>query len=191
MRQATQSSFQGAMEMEKSPSAVPESILAARVAPEDIRQLFIDFLREGYIIRSWAVGGSMSPCIKKGDLLVVRPIGFKEVRIGEIVAYLRNESHSVLTTHRVVQQGKDGHQRYLITKGDRNVYRDLPLVSPQDVLGKVVGIERKGQLISLKTPFYRLRGYLIARLSLGLWILHVLKGRIFASGQFGQNGRDD
>jgi len=191
MRQATQSSFQGAMEMEKSPSAVPESILAARVAPEAIRQLFIDLLREGYIIRSLAVGGSMSPCIKKGDLLVVKPISFEEAGIGEIVAYRKDESQSVLTTHRVIQKGKERGQRYIITKGDRNPYRGFPLLSSHELLGKVTGIERNGHVISLERPCYRIRGYLRARLSLGLWILHVLKRKIFASDQFGQNGQDE
>ncbi len=179
------------METGKGRSAAPESILAGTVPPEAIRQLFIDLLREGYIIRSWAVGESMSPCIKKGDLLMVQPIEFEEAGIGEIVAYLRDESHSVLTTHRVVARGKDQGRRYLITQGDRNVYRDFPLVSPQDVLGKVVGIERKGQLISLETPFYRLRGYLMARLSLGLWILGVLKRKIGLFKESGQSGKDD
>jgi len=177
--------------MEKSPSAVPEGILAGTVAPEAIRQLFIDLLREGYIIRSWAVGGSMSPCIKKGDLLVVKPISLEEAGIGEIVAYRKDESHSVLTTHRVVARGKDRGQRYLITKGDRNVYRDFPLVSPQEVFGKVVGIERKGQLISLETPFYRLHGYLKARLSLGLWILGVLKRKTRLFSESGRSSKDD
>ncbi len=191
MRQNAQGHVQGVVEMEKGPSAAPEGILAGTVPPEAIRQLFIDLLREGYRIRSWAVGGSMSPCIKKGDLLVVKPIAFEEAEIGEIVAFRRDESQSVLTTHRVVQQGKDGDQRYLITKGDRNLYRDFPLVSPVDVLGKVVGIERKGQLISLETPFYRLRGYLIARLSLGLWILGVLKRKIGLFNESGPSGNDD
>jgi signal peptidase I len=154
-----------------------KDIPAEPVAPEAIRQLFIDLLKEGYIIRSWAVGNSMSPCIKKGDLLVVKPIALEEAGIGEIVAYRKEESHSVLTAHRVVARGKDQSQGYLLTQGDRNLYRDLPL-SPRDVLGKVVGIERKGQLISLETPSYRLRGYLIARWSLGLWILGVLKRKI-------------
>ncbi len=164
--------------MEKSPSAVPEGILAGTVPPEAIRQLFIDLLREGYIIRSLAAGESMSPCIKKGDLLVVKPIALEEAEIGEIVAFRRDESHSVLTTHRVIQKGKERGRRYLITKGDRNIYRDFPLVSPQEVLGQVTGIERNGQVISLETPFRRLRGYLMARLSLGLWILGVLKRKI-------------
>ncbi len=191
MKQATQSSVPDAVEVEKSPSAVPEGSLAGTVPPEAIRQLFIDLLREGYIIRSWAVGGSMSPCIKKGDLLVVKPIALEEAEIGEIVAFRRDESHSVLTTHRVIQKGKERGRRYLITKGDRNIYRDFPLVCPQEVLGKVVGIKRKGQVISLESPFHRLYGYLRARLSLGLWILGVLKRKIGLSTGWGRNCKDD
>ena len=191
MKQATQSSLQeGAAVMENSPSAVPDGILAGSLSPEAIRQLFIDLLREGYVIRSWAVGESMFPCIKKGDLLVVHPIALEEAAIGEIVAFRKDESHSVLTTHRVVAQGKERGQGYLITQGDRNLYRDFPL-SPQDVLGKVVGIERKGQVISLETPFYHLRGYLRARLSLGLWILGVLKRKMVLLSESGQSGKDD
>lgn len=176
--------------MVKGPSAVPEDLLAGTVGPEAIRQLFIDLLTEGYIIRSRAVGESMAPCIKKGDLLVVKPFALEEAGIGEIVAYRKEESQSVLTTHRVVARGKDQGQGYLITQGDRNIYRDLPLF-PQDVLGKVVGIERKGQLISLQTPFYHLRGYLMARLSLGLWFLGVLKRKIGLFNESGRSSKDD
>ncbi len=167
-----------------------KDINVGTVPPEAIRQVFIDLLREGHVIRSWAVGGSMSPCIKKGDLLVVKPISLEEAGIGEIVAYRKDESQSVLTTHRVVARGKDQGQCYLITQGDRNPYRDFPL-SPQAVLGKVVGIERKGQVISLETPVYHLRGYLMARLSLGLWILEVLKRKMVLLSESGQRGKDD
>jgi len=176
--------------MEKSPSAAPEGSLAPTLPAEAIRQLFIDLLREGYIIRSLAVGESMSPSIKKGELLVVKPIALEEAEIGEIVAFRRDESHSVLTTHRVIQKGQERGRRYLITKGDRNPYRDFPL-SPQHVLGKVTGIERNGQVISLETPFYRLRGYLKARLSLGLWMLGVLKRKMVLLSESGQRGKDD
>jgi len=190
MRQKTQGRVQSVVEIDKDRSAVPEGSLAPTLQAEAIRQLFIDLLREGYIIRSWAAGESMSPCIEKGDLLVVKPIALEEAGVGEIVAFRRDESHSVLTTHRVVQKGKDGGRRYVITKGDRNLYRDFPL-SPQHVLGKVVGIERNGQVISLESPFYRLRGYLMARLSLGLWILGVLKRKIGLLSESGQSGKDD
>ena len=190
MRQRTQGSTQGAIEMENSRGVVLEVRAAPTLQAEAIRQIFIDLLREGHMIRSWAVGGSMSPCIKKGDLLVVKPISLEEAGIGEIVAYRKDENHSVLTTHRVVARGKDQGQCYLITQGDRNLYRDFPLF-PQDVLGKVVGIERKSQVISLETPFYRLRGYLMARLSLGLWLLGVLKRKIGLFNESGQSGKYD
>ena len=179
------------MEMEKSRRAVPEGGIAPTVPAELISQLFINLLRQGYAIRCLAVGLSMSPFLKKGDLLMVQPIALEEAEIGEIVAFRRDESQSVLTTHRVVQKGKELGRCYIITKGDRNPNRDFPLVSSQEVLGKVTGIERNGQVISLESPLYRLRGYLMARLSLGLWILHVLKRKIFASDQFGQNGKDE
>ena len=177
--------------MKNSRSAVPEVRVAPILQAEAFRQLFINLLREGHVIRSLAVGASMSPSIKKGDLLVVKPLLLEEAEIGEIVAFRRDESQSVLTTHRVIQKGEERDQRYIITKGDRNPYRDLPLVSSQELLGKVVGIERKGQVISLESPFYRVRGYLMARWSLGLWILGVLKRKMVLLSESGQRGKDD
>ena len=191
MREKTQDRIQGVVEMEKNRSAVPEVRVAPILQAEAIRQLFINLLREGHVIRSLAVGASMSPSIKKGELLMVKPIAFEEAEIGEIVAFRRDESQSVLTTHRVIQKGKESGQRYIITKGDRNPYRDFPLLSSQELLGKVTGIERNGQVISLESPFYRIRGYLMARLSLGLWILGVLKRKIGLCTESGRNGKDD
>jgi len=179
------------MEMEKSPSAVPEVRVTPTLQAEAIRQLFINLLREGHVIRSLAVGKSMSPSIKKGELLIVKPIALEEAEIGEIVAFRRDESQSVLTTHRVIQKGKERGQRYIITKGDRNPHRDFPLLSSQELLGKVTGIERNGQVISLDSPFYRIGGYLRARLSLGLWILGVLKRKMVLLSESGQRGKDD
>jgi signal peptidase I len=179
------------MEMKNSRSAVPEVRVAPILQAEAIRQLFINLLREGHVIRSLAVGASMSPSIKKGELLIVKPIALEEAEIGEIVAFRRDESQSVLTTHRVIQKGKERGQRYIITKGDRNPYRDFPLLSSQELLGKVTGIERNGQVISLESPFYRIRGFLMARLSLGLWILGVLKRKMVLLSESGQRGKDD
>ncbi len=177
--------------MKNSRSAVPEVKVAPILQAEAIRQLFINLLREGHVILSLAVGASMSPSIKKGELLIVTPIALEEAEIGEIVAFRRDESQSVLTTHRVIQKGKERGQRYIITKGDRNPYRDFPLLSSQELLGKVTGIERNGQVISLESPFYRIRGFLMARLSLGLWILGVLKRKMVLLSEPGQRGKDD
>lgn len=136
-----------------------------------IQQIFVGLLRDGYLIRSWARGESMSPFIRKGDFLTVKPITFAEAKIGDILAYRRDETENVLTTHRVIQKGRDGEGPYIITKGDRNRFRDLPISCATHVYGRVVSVERNGRLISLETHLHRVLGYLIALLSLGIWHL--------------------
>lgn len=113
----------------------------------------------------------MSPFLRKGDVLTVRPITFAEAKIGDIVAYRRDVPESGLTTHRMIQKGRDDEGSYIITKGDRCRFRDLPIKCPSHVYGKVVSMEKKGRLISLETRFHRVLGYLIARFSLGVWYL--------------------
>ncbi len=145
--------------------------LATSTLAEGVQDLFIRLLKEGRSLRCVVNGGSMVPCIRKGDFLTVKPITFAEVQIGDIVAYRRDETESVLTTHRVIQKGRDGEGPYLITKGDRSRFRDFPIKCPTDVYGKIVSRERHGRLISLETHFHRVLGYLIALLSLGVWHL--------------------
>lgn len=141
------------------------------IPAEAIRQMFIDLLRDGHCIRSPARGESMSPSIRKGDVLTVRPITFAEAKIGDILAYRRDVPESGLTTHRVIQKGRDDEGSYIITKGDRSRFRDFPIKCPTEVYGKIVSRERHGRLISLETRFHRVLGYLIALLSLGVWHL--------------------
>ena len=69
----TQGCFPGTMEIEKGRSVAPGGILVPTLPAELISQLFIKLLSEGYTVRSLALGESMSPCIKKGDHLMVKP----------------------------------------------------------------------------------------------------------------------
>ena len=134
---------------------------------EGVRQTFIELLSKGHCIRSPARANSMAPFIRKGDLLTVEPITFAQARIGNILACRRDEGESVLTTHRVIQRGEDAEGPYLVTKGDRNYFRDLPIRQPTHVYGRVISVEKNGRLISLETPVHRLLAYFMARLSLG------------------------
>ena len=136
-----------------------------------VRHTFIDLLRDGYWIRSPARANSMSLLIRKGDRLTVKPLTFGEAAIGDILAYRRDPALSVLTTHRMIQKGRDGEGPFIITKGDQSLFRDPPIRCPTHVYGKVVCVERNGRLIFLETPFRRLLGYFRARLSLGAWSL--------------------
>jgi len=145
-----------------------KEVLATATLAKGIQDLFIRLLQEGQSLSCVVNGGSMVPCIRKGDFVTVKPITFAEAQIGDIVAYRRGETERVLTTHRVIQKGRDGEGPYLITKGDRSRFLDFPIKCPTDVYGKIVSRERHGRLISLETHFHRVLGYLIARYSLAL-----------------------
>ncbi len=141
-----------------------------------LRSCFVDLLDEGYPIRSQARGESMMPRIRRGDFLVVVPATLKTARIGDIIVYRRRLRRDLLTAHRVIRKGVQNGQPYLVTKGDANTARDLPILYPELVMGRVARIERVGRTLALDTPLRRLEARLIARLSLGGWIWRFFKG---------------
>ena len=111
-------------------------------------------------------GRSMHPFIKKNDVVIVKPIKFKETRVGDIIAYRREASDDTLTVHRMIKKKRE----YIVTKGDASRHGDVPIY-PGNVCGKVISLERKDKVIDLETRFHRLSGCLIACLS---WSLAVL-----------------
>lgn len=106
-------------------------------------------------VRLCVTGTSMVPSILPGDFVTIQRASPKEISVGEVVLYLRNRQ---LIIHRVVDQqiaasGERAAESRLITRGDR-VLRNDPPVSSQELLGRVVSIERdsrKRQLPSAGT----------------------------------------
>ncbi|RLG16450.1 signal peptidase I [Nanoarchaeota archaeon] len=78
------------------------------------------------------LGGSMSPTINMGDLVIVTPTNFEEVKINDVIAF-RDRDRNIPVTHRVVNITEGG----LITKGDANEDPDHWVVKPDDIIGKV------------------------------------------------------
>ena len=72
--------------------------------------------------------GSMWPALKKGDLIFVKKVDSKEVKIGDIVVY---KNQNGFTIHRVIEIKEDS----IITKGDANNISDAP-VEFKDIVGK-------------------------------------------------------
>ena len=84
-----------------------------------------------------ATGFSMWPFIKNGDAITIAPFQGRPAKLGEVVAFVRLNSKSMVV-HRVVAKKKEG---YLI-KGD-NVKDPDGLVSPHQILGVVTKVERE------------------------------------------------
>jgi signal peptidase len=106
--------------------------------------ILADLLASGNTVRFTAPGGSMHPVIRHGDVLLVDPLD-RPARAGDILLYLacgRPVAHRLIAT----APGKDGPA--LILKGDSAACPDLPVRSDQ-VLGRVVAVEREGRRIDL------------------------------------------
>ena len=112
-------------------------------------ELASQLLRKGAPLRIKARGGSMIPFILDGDVVLVAPGGNSEIVVGDVICY--EISPGRLFLHRVIK--RDG-ERFVI-KGDALTFTDL--ISPGQVLGKVVAIERRGRMRRLDTARWRNR----------------------------------
>jgi signal peptidase I len=103
-------------------------------------------LTDGYHVRFRAPGRSMSPTIRDGEAVVVAPVKASEVRRGDIVLY---RCERKLIAHRVVCVEKGSSRvRSFILRGDASVTADAAVAAEQ-ILGRVVLVERDGRMISL------------------------------------------
>ncbi|MCL5266392.1 MAG: signal peptidase I [Chloroflexi bacterium] len=107
------------------------------------------------------VGRSMSPFLRIDDIVWLRPITVSELRLGDIVLFDDNGERIV---HRFLKKGEIGDQEVLITKGDALPHEDPP-ISENQLLAKVVRVERGSRKIDLESRSGRLLNVTIGILS--------------------------
>ena len=78
------------------------------------------------------ISGSMEPTYSKGDLIYVKAVNPKEIRVGDPITFVANEN-LVIATHRVVRV--DAQNRCFYTKGDANETEDQRPVRFENVKG--------------------------------------------------------
>jgi signal peptidase len=123
----------------------------------NFEQVCTELLRKGHQIKFKAPGDSMYPTICDGDLITVQPIKPSDIIIGDIIFY-RHKSGVV--AHRVVniqapQSSVPSPQYFFTLRGDAAIVLDNPVGTDQ-ILGKVVSVERNGRCIdpySLQVKF--------------------------------------
>jgi signal peptidase I len=101
-------------------------------------------------VRLRVFGTSMAPAILPGEVVTIRRAGVAEISLGDVVLFLQKGR---LFVHRVVDKSalsaaSNPEEQYLITRGDR-LRHDDPAVSPRELLGRVVSIERDLRNIEL------------------------------------------
>ena len=115
-----------------------------------------------------AGGPSMTPTLRDGDRVRVRPLASGDLRRGAICLYRKNGR---LVLHRLVRKNE-----MLFFCGDAAL-EGLEAVDSGDVLGIATMVERAGKSVALDTPFARRRGLLRYRLRpLRRRLIQTLKG---------------
>jgi hypothetical protein len=104
-------------------------------------------LDDGIAVRFRAGGRSMSPAVRDGEVVVVAPADPAGIELGEVV-YCRSARGPL--AHRVVaiEPSSGGSRRFTLC-GDAAPIPDRP-VDAQAVRGRVIGVERDGELVSLE-----------------------------------------
>ena len=114
-------------------------------------------------VRFRALGSSMEPFIKSGDVITVAPLHKHHPRIGEVVAFIHPESNK-LVVHRVVAKKDDA----LFIQGDSSHNFPDGFVSKENLIGSVTHLWREGRKVWLGLGPERL---LIAFLSRRGWLI--------------------
>lgn len=78
------------------------------------------------------ISGSMEPEYSVGDLLYVKDVDVKAIKVGDPITFVLNED-LVVATHRVVRI--DAEKQYFYTKGDANELEDQNPVHFKNVIG--------------------------------------------------------
>lgn len=122
-----------------------------------VDELAADLLRRGGPLRIKARGGSMTPFVRDGDVVLVTPTAGMEVGIGDVICY--ETPSGKLLLHRVIARDADG----FMAKGD--ALACVEAIDRTRLLGKVVAVERHGVVKRFDTRVGRWRNRVIAGLS--------------------------
>jgi signal peptidase I len=123
----------------------------------------IELLRKALTVAPMTLdltGLSMYPSIRAGDRCRVTAVDTDSIRVGDVILTTRETR---LFAHRVVAVHA-GPPRQWIIKGDTLLIPDPP-VAEEDILGQVVGVERGGRFLDLRTRSRRMVGAFMAAVS--------------------------
>ena len=109
-------------------------------------ELVAEVVREAGWARLRVTGFSMMPAIWPGDELTVRGVDAGMLREGQVALYRREGK---LTAHRVIEAAR-GPGEKVLTRGDSLPRMDAP-VEAGEIVGQVVGIQRRGRAVKLET----------------------------------------
>lgn len=129
------------------------------ISHKDFLSLAKAVLKKSDAIWFRAVGQSMCPSIKEGDLLLVEKVASNNLKRGDIILFEDNCNKALI--HRIIRLKKENYTKLFVTKGDAAKFCDLPIDETQ-VLGRVAKIDRKGYKIDTTSFLNRFSGLFLS-----------------------------
>jgi signal peptidase len=122
-------------------------------------------------------GTSMFPLMQGGDRVLVA-LGHADIHVGDVIVFWQEGQ---LFVHRLIRIDRVATSITFLTKGDSAPKFDPP-VKREEIIGRVLVIQRESRQMSLDTTAWRVLGWSIAMLSLG-WAKLIGIGRSLRLGQ--------
>lgn len=87
---------------------------------------------EAFVVQS----GSMEPAHPVGSMVYVKEVDPAELEVGDVITF--NLGKNIRGTHRIIEVVEENGSLAFRTKGDANDHADSGLVTPGDIVGKVL-----------------------------------------------------
>jgi signal peptidase len=81
--------------------------------------------------------GSMRPTMPPGTMIIVRPVEFTDLRVGDVITYQLESGQTAVVTHRIISIDIGDEGTRLRTQGDANPSADIEPVRAEQVRGEV------------------------------------------------------
>jgi signal peptidase I len=104
----------------------------------------------------------MRPFIRDGDFIVVSPVKSSSIRKGDVVFYSNAENKIIV--HRIIRKYKKNDRIIVLIKADAS-FGSPEKVDINNVLGKVIAIERIGRERRLDGKLYKIIGLFFVAIS--------------------------
>lgn len=127
-----------------------------------------ELVSAGCSLRFVAHGSSMQPYIQDGDEVLVVPVGFREIRLGDVILARRTQGGAV--AHRVIKKHVQGEQPAVTLQGD-NASTPDGVIPVEAVIGRVSETCRGGKIIRAGSARAKLYGWL------NVFVLRLLRER--------------
>ncbi len=119
----------------------------------DFLGLSAEVLHLGASLRFQARGHSMQPLVRDGDILLVKPLGERLPRVGDVVLCVTEPG--MVLVHRVIRRQFCSDGYHFLVQGDQVSQPDGWI--PRDrIYGRVASIEREGSRINMDSMEMRI-----------------------------------